>query len=212
VAILPIELEAMITSNHVHLLAWVSDGDAVSAAVQYVHGTIGQAYNRRKGRSGAFWSGRFHPTLIENGPHLSRCLFYIGLNMVRARAVSHPSDWGDCGVHELLGEAPVPGVLNLERLLQCLEMPGDLSGFRRWYGQTLDELSAGGYLIREPMWTECVAVGSRRWVQSLSHGLVVGRREVCALPHSRSAEVALGEAEASYGLHASRRSADAILL
>ena len=78
-------LDYMITSNHIHLLLWSDDPMEVSEAMRYLQGSSAQDYNRRKKRSGAFWSGRFNTTLIQNGSHLSRCLFYIGLNMVRAK-------------------------------------------------------------------------------------------------------------------------------
>ena len=86
-------LDYMITSNHVHLLLWSKDPHEVSEGMRFLQGSSAQDYNRRKKRSGAFWSGRYHTTLIQNGSHLSRCLFYIGLNMVRVKAVRHPSEW-----------------------------------------------------------------------------------------------------------------------
>lgn len=47
-------------------------------------------YNRRKKRRGAFWEGRYRATLVQNGTHSSRCLFYIALNMARAKVVRRP--------------------------------------------------------------------------------------------------------------------------
>jgi hypothetical protein len=35
--------------------------------------------NRRTGREGALWRGHFHPTLVETGAHLSRCLLYLDM-------------------------------------------------------------------------------------------------------------------------------------
>jgi putative transposase len=203
-------LDYVVTSNHVHVLAWVPRGEELSAAMQYVEGDIAQRYNRRKERSGAFWSGRYHPTLIQTGPHLSRCLFYIGLNMVRAGVVAHPTEWGECGVHELLGNRKRYRVLNAERLLWSLGLPDDLDGFRDWYRVTLADLSVAAYQLREPHWTECVAVGGRDWIESMSSRLTVGRRAVHELASSQP--LSLAEAAPSYGLSASRRAADALLL
>ena len=65
-------LNYMPTSNHVHLLVWCDHARDLSAAMQYVSGSIAQDYNRRKKRQGAFWAGRFRPTLIQPGHHLCR--------------------------------------------------------------------------------------------------------------------------------------------
>ena len=46
---------------------------AISKAVQLIAGRVGQEYNQRKGRKGAFWEDRYHATAIQAGDHLIRC-------------------------------------------------------------------------------------------------------------------------------------------
>jgi putative transposase len=87
-------LNYTVTSNHVHLL--VKDNDeakSIPPAIQLVAGRVGQEYNQRKRRKGAFWEDRYHATAIESGEHLRRCLVYIDLNMVRAGVANHPAEW-----------------------------------------------------------------------------------------------------------------------
>jgi len=50
--------------------------------MRFLQGTAARDHNRRTGRRGAFWSDRYHPTLVQSGVHLSRCLLYVDLNMV----------------------------------------------------------------------------------------------------------------------------------
>jgi putative transposase len=69
-----------------------------------VAGEFARAYNRRKGRTNAFWGDNYHATLVEEGTYLWRCLCYIELNMVRAGVVSHPREWPWAGYHEIMGE------------------------------------------------------------------------------------------------------------
>jgi putative transposase len=64
-------------------------------------GRIGQEYNVRKKRNGAFWQDRYHATAVETGEHLLKCLVYIDLNMVRAGIIDHPSQWVWCGYNEI---------------------------------------------------------------------------------------------------------------
>ena len=73
-------LDYMITSNHIHILVWAGKGEQISKAMQFVQGSFGQYYNKKHGRQGAFWRDRYHPTRIQSGEHLGRCLFYIDLN------------------------------------------------------------------------------------------------------------------------------------
>jgi len=83
-------LTYMATCNHIHLLLWAKRAADVSQALQFLQGSAAGDYNRRKGRQGAFWAGRYHPTLVETGSHLSRCLFYIDLNMGPGRSGRSP--------------------------------------------------------------------------------------------------------------------------
>ena len=202
-------LDYTITSNHVHLLLWAPRLEEVSAAMQFLQGVTARDYNRRRKRQGAYWSDRYNPTLIENGPHLSRCLFYIGMNMVRAGVVGHPREWAACGHDELIGRRQRYRVLSRERLLRCLEMPGRVEAFREWYGKTLAELCEGAYRVRDPVWTESAAVGSREWVESLAARVVVGRKSVVRATAPPQLEV--GETAASYGLRLSRRQSEWLL-
>ena len=58
-----------ITSNHVHLVIHVDDREAVGRLVDLVAGATARQYNRRKGRSGAFWEDSYHATAVESGTH-----------------------------------------------------------------------------------------------------------------------------------------------
>src|ERR1043165_6769251 len=109
-----------ITSNHVHLLLQAMESEELSACIQLVHGRVAQQYLRRKGRSGAFWSDRFHVTMVESGKHLWRCLIYIEMNMVRAGVVSHPMDWPWCSYSDLRNGRQRHRVLDTEALVRAV--------------------------------------------------------------------------------------------
>ncbi len=197
------------TSNHVHLLLWAESPAPVSAAMQYVAGAAAQDYNRRKGREGAFWRGRFRPTLVQAGAHLSRCFFYIDLNMVRAGVVRHPSEW-EGGAYAELTAPPARGrLIDRDRLLDCLECVTETQ-FREWYEATvrLECARRGG--VREPHWTEAAAVGGREWIAALASRLPVSWRTVEPVPPS-AAEGTVAEAAGTYALHVSTRRREGML-
>jgi hypothetical protein len=55
---------------------------------------------------------------MQSGSHLSRCLFYIDMNMVRAGVVTHPFEWAFGGAAEL-GGRPVPCMYSGRRSRSC---------------------------------------------------------------------------------------------
>ena len=95
-------LNYMVTSNHVHLM--VSDNgdrERIPRSIQLLASRVGQGYNQRKKRKGAFWEDRYHATAVSFDDHLSKCMVYIDMNMVRAGVVNHPSEWFFSGYNEI---------------------------------------------------------------------------------------------------------------
>ena len=194
-------LSYMVTSNHVHLLLWSEQASAVSEAMRFLQGTVAGDYNRRKKREGAFWRGRHHPTLVETGTHLSRCLLYMELNMVRVEACEHPSQWVGGSYDEILGRRQRYRIINRDRLKWCLGMPGEEStAFCSWYEATVQARILEAYLVREPHWSEALAVGSDKWVGSLTSNVRNVRIE--RVHESRS----VAESSGVYAAYAPKRS------
>jgi putative transposase len=60
-----------------------------------------QWFNRKNGRAGTLWEGRFKSVLVEGSEHaLLTIAAYIDLNPVRAGLVSDPKDYRHCGYAE----------------------------------------------------------------------------------------------------------------
>jgi len=159
-------LDFCVTSNHVHLLVDTVDGREVSGLMQEVASEFARTYNRRKHRMNAFWGDNYHGTLVEEREYLWECLCYIELNMVRAAAVSHPSQWQWLGYHEIMGERQRYRLLDLERLCWRLRA-ADLDQVRKNLEVSLAERIARNELKRQACWTESLAVGSRAFVETV---------------------------------------------
>ena len=103
----------------------MDDGDreTIPRSIQLVAGRIGQEYDQRKKRQGAFWEDRYHATAVEGGVHFLRCLVYIDLNMVRAGVVDHPAWWLFSGYNEIQkpGRKNVLINFNYDKLMKLLE-------------------------------------------------------------------------------------------
>jgi REP-associated tyrosine transposase len=161
-------LNYVITSNHIHLLLWAPRMENISEMMHWLQGTFALYYNHRKKREGSFWRGRFHPTLIENGDHLSRCMFYIDMNMVRARVTDNPVNWSFGGYQELSGRRQRYKIIDQNRLLNLLGK-SDILHFREWYIKTLDHKCSRKLLKEdEKFWSSSFAVGGRKWFEEIT--------------------------------------------
>lgn len=188
-----------VTANHVHLLTLGDDLSALSRMMQTVAGESAQAYNRRKQRSGAFWSDRYHATMVQTGSHLWACLRYIDLNMVRAGAVSHPAEWDWTGWRELMGLRQRYRLLDLDELITCLGEP-TVATFRARYGAMMADALQRRELQRQPRWTESVAVGSEEFVRDADTVLrAQGLRMRTLVEETGDGAWVLRESETPYG-------------
>lgn len=163
-------LNYIVTRNHIHLLVRDRGAGEIAASMQLVAGRTAQEYNERHGRLGAFWQDRYHSTAVASDGHLFRCMAYIDLNMVRAGAVAHPSEWAESGYREiqrLPSRYRIIDTAELCRLLEC-RTPQDL---RRRVGGWTERTLEAGPAAREPAWTESLAVGGKAYLVEVKQAL-----------------------------------------
>jgi putative transposase len=85
-----------LSDDAVHLLATPPDAAALSSAMQAVGRRYVAAFNRRHGRSGTLWDGRFRGTVVEPGGVLLEVLRLIdGLPAARSSAAHHLGELRD---------------------------------------------------------------------------------------------------------------------
>ncbi|HNV02178.1 MAG TPA: transposase [Vicinamibacterales bacterium] len=78
--------------NHYHLVLQTRDGN-LSAAIQYLNAVYSQWWNRRHGRCGHVFQGRFKAQLVQREQYLVAACLYVLKNPVRAGIVDRPGDW-----------------------------------------------------------------------------------------------------------------------
>jgi len=159
-------LSYCVTGNHVHLLVSAEDPADIARLMQRLQGDFAKWYNRSKKRSGAFWNGRYHCTMVESGTHLWNCMRYINLNMVRAGVVEHPRDWLWCGYDEISGARSKCLVLDRERLLAATGA-ASARDLGLDHDAMIEEALGARRLEREPQWTDAIAVGSQQFVDGV---------------------------------------------
>ena len=164
-------LDYIVTSNHIHMLIFDKKGqDNLSRSIQLIAGRVGQEYNIRKERKGAFWEDRYHATMVESGTYLMQCIAYIDLNMVRAGAITHPGEWQMSGyseIHNRRGSYKVIDYSSLIMLSGCC----DLEEFRTLHKSLIEERLQSGKNIQDSRWTQSVAIGSQDFVEKIKKQL-----------------------------------------
>lgn len=78
--------------NHYHLVLRTRTPN-ISRAIGHLNGAYAQWWNRRHGRVGHIYQGRFKGQIVEQCTYLLRLCRYVLMNPVRGRLVEHPADW-----------------------------------------------------------------------------------------------------------------------
>jgi putative transposase len=136
----------------------------IPRSLQLIEGRVAQEFNLRKKRRGAFWEDRYHATAVQTDGHLTQCLTYIDLNMVRARAVGHPSEWEVSGYNEIQRPPRRRRIIDFPTLFRLVgaETHSELASM-----QERSMLAEIGKSRRVAAWTESVAVGDEAYLQQL---------------------------------------------
>lgn len=77
-------------TNHVHLLVTPQDATVCARLMRDLAGCYAGYFNRRYGRTGTLWEGRFGSCLVDSARYVLGCYRYVELNPVRAGMVSGP--------------------------------------------------------------------------------------------------------------------------
>ena len=71
-------------TNHVHLLVTAHEAKSCARLMKHLGQLHAQYVNKRYGRTGGLWEGRFKSCLVQSETYLLTCYRYIELNPVRA--------------------------------------------------------------------------------------------------------------------------------
>lgn len=103
-------------SNHYHLIVETPDGN-LSKGMRQLNGVYTQASNRRHGRSGHLFQGRFKGILVDGDSYLLELTRYVVLNPVRAHMVEQPEQWQWSSYRAMIGQVATPAWLFTDSLL-----------------------------------------------------------------------------------------------
>ena len=97
---------------------------------------------------------------------MARCLVYIDLNMVRANAISHPSEWTDSGYQDIQYPLERYCVIDLHELAKLFNC-NSVTDFQQQHRQWVEEALCGEKNLRDSRWSESLGFGSEGYIDSL---------------------------------------------
>jgi len=136
--------------NHYHLVLFTREGN-LSRLMRQLNGVYTQAYNRRHGKVGHLFQGRFKAILVDREAYLLALCRYVERNPVAAHLVERPQAWAwsSCRAHLLM--EPTPSWLDSDGLLSFvlgreLRSAADRQDAALRYQELVDQA------VDEPLW------------------------------------------------------------
>ena len=101
--------------NHYHFVLHTRRAN-LSMLMRHINGVYTQVFNRRHGKVGHLFQGRFKAILVDRETYLLEVCRYVELNPVRARGVRKPEAWPWSSYRAHVGLADAPEWLDVEGL------------------------------------------------------------------------------------------------
>jgi putative transposase len=83
----------VLMTNHYHLIVTAGDADGLRLMMRDLGREYVLRYNRRHGRIGTLWTGRYRAIPIQDERYWLTCLRYVEQNPVRAGLAATPGDY-----------------------------------------------------------------------------------------------------------------------
>jgi putative transposase len=103
-------------TNHYHFVIHTPAAN-LSAGMQALSARYTQDFNRRHGRDGHLFRGRFHAILVERESYLVPLVRYVVLNPVLTGLVQDPAAWRWSSYRATAGTVPAPALLDLSWMI-----------------------------------------------------------------------------------------------
>ena len=92
----------------------------ISEAIQQLNSIYAQWWNKRHGRVGHVFQGRFKDQIVDRDGYLLTLSRYVVMNPVRARLVDRPEDWAWSSYRATIGLEATPAFLAVASTLRLV--------------------------------------------------------------------------------------------
>ena len=136
--------------NHYHFVLGTREAN-LSRLMRHINGVYTQRYNRRHGKSGHLFQGRFKAILVDREAYLLEVCRYVELNPVRAGLVAYASDWGwSSFLHHTGKKPPLPWLGTASLYAYLLGRSADTPQDQRRAASQYEHFVAAGH--GAPLW------------------------------------------------------------
>ncbi|MEK6745095.1 MAG: transposase [Nitrospirota bacterium] len=166
-------------TNHYHLLIETPDGN-LALGMRQLNGVYTQLFNKRHGRTGHLFQGRYKAILIQKDSHLLEVCRCVVLNPVRARMMEKPEDYAWSSYRATAGKEKPHTSLTTDWVL------GQFSGKRGKAEQEYRQFVSWG-IGKQTIWTEVrgqALLGEDDFVDKLADHLRK-HKDVTEIPRSQ---------------------------
>jgi putative transposase len=168
----------VLMTNHFHLLLEVGE-TSLSKIMQSLLFRYTRYFNRRYGKLGHLFQGRYRAILCDKDTYLLELVRYIHLNPVRARVVSKPEEYRWSGHLRYLGRGR-DDLLDQDRVLE--QFSRGLSVSRRKYRAFVLEGVQGGHQERYYEVKDQRYLGEESFIERVEKEAKVSEERVYDLP------------------------------
>jgi len=106
-----------VMSNHFHIVIRTSSVP-LWRGMHGIQNRFSRGFNRRHGRTGGLWQGRYKAKFVEDQSYLDRLVLYVHLNPVRAGLVEEPTEYPFAGHREVKKKIRTP-LVDVDEMLLC---------------------------------------------------------------------------------------------
>ncbi len=106
-----------VMSNHFHLVVRTSSVP-LWRGMHGIQNRFSRGFNRRFGRTGSLWQGRYKAKYVEDQSYLARLVLYVHLNPVNAGLVEDPAEYPFAGHREVRKQLRAP-LVDVDEMLIC---------------------------------------------------------------------------------------------
>lgn len=106
-----------VMSNHYHLVARTSSVP-LWRGMHGIQNRFSRGFNRRHGRTGGLWQGRYKAKYVENQSYLDGLVLYVHLNPVKAGLVQDPTEYPFAGHREVKKKIKA-SLVDIDEMLLC---------------------------------------------------------------------------------------------